>query len=279
MSQGVTQAQFDAAIRKLPNGERRRRRLVTDLAMSEFVRYNCVEVTEVKMTSWVLTGGFALRHCYGASRLSLDVDLTTDPDMRIYGAGSEDLRRPVGFDVDLAGTRLAEKSQKVRYLFKRLYGAGSFTVDLNVDRPLDNPPALRRPFKSLLLPSFDVLVASLEDLVADKVAGFLRFRHRGEVPRSRDMYDQNFVFDSEQEFGVEVVRELLCADPHVGSLFDPTGAKRASDVIAGLLDAEALDRYRRDWAQSLADLIEEEEVPEFDAEYVRYLGHLRRLAL
>ena len=282
----MTKDEFEAVLRVTPMGEKRRRRFVVDLALTEMVRYNCVDIGP-DVHTWVLTGGLAIRHCYGGTRLSADVDLTTDPSVEVVSAGASEPRKPPGFEVDEAaggsdGPEADGPSRKYSYHFSRPYGSGHIRVDLNVNRPIDDPPAQKRPFTSIFIPrmlqSFEVQVASLEDILVDKLAGLLRFRSPGQVPRARDLYDLNFIFERHGDLDVDKLRSLILKDRHLVHVVDLTTRHLRTEVPRLLQEDACLQRYRAQW-DFLGDLIDHDDLPDFDAELARLIARLADLGL
>jgi len=238
----------------------RRHLLEVDLALTHIVRYNCaVTPADKPVPRWALTGGFAIRHCYASDRLSRDSDLAYTEELALdKTADSLSVACPTGFSKIVPPVPSRNDgdpwSQKVEYHYERPWGRGTVQLDLNRKRRLRGP-AVRMVFTSLFIESFEVWTAPTSTLLADKLAGLIRFAST-DSPRVRDIPDLNCVFRRgvASEVAAEVER-LLRSDQEVKHML--LGARKEplpiADVVAAALRQPAMQRT---WDVQLPQLMD-----------------------
>jgi predicted nucleotidyltransferase component of viral defense system len=247
--------------------ERQLRRLAVRLAQRSWYRAdyaltllaiaNC-RVVAGQMPPWVLIGGFAIRHCYGASRFSRDADLTFDGELYVEGPANVEPAVPTGFSIIEHQSGDEVDHLKIRYA--RPWGIGSVWLHMNHSRPIKRPPAQVRTFASpLLAETFEVAIAPLEEILADKINGLVGSRDQAQ-PRAKDMWDLNHLFDLAETFEAATVRELLKV--------------RLPQVKHVLTHTEVSKAYRRAWEVALEPLVEK--LMPYDEAVEKLLAHLHR---
>lgn len=258
----LTNAEFQRRLQRLKNGVLRTSWHQADYALTRLAQYNCCVVDGGPTPKWVLIGGFAIRHCYGGTRFSRDVDLSFDSEMYVNGPPNDDPILPAGFRVDEAGSQ-RQPSGPVSHLllrYVRPWGRGSVWLHINHGRPIKRPPAEIRDFSSPFVDAtFKVAIASIHEIIADKIDGLVASMN-DDQPRAKDMWDLNHLFDLDVSFDRITVISLL--------------PRRPGGTISKIPVVLKLESYKQAWDQNLRDLVDDLEP--FDRARERLLSHLRR---
>lgn len=170
-------------------------RYEADYALTRLVHLNCgaVDEFEVEPTTFVLKGGFAIRHLYAGPRFSRDADvLPADPDLDLVGPS--DLLIPRGMERGQPTVGDAIESWKVRIQYQMISRnrRGFISCDVNdLERLLRKRPPQRATFQSRFTAPFPVWAATVEEILAEKLVALMR---RG-ADRIRDAFDVHHVLD------------------------------------------------------------------------------------
>jgi predicted nucleotidyltransferase component of viral defense system len=168
-------------------------RYEADYALTRLVHLNCgaVDEFEEEPTTFVLKGGFAIRHLYAGPRFSRDADvLPADPDLDLIGP--DDLLIPGGMERGQTTVGDAIESWKVRIQFRTISrNRRSFiSCDVNdLERLLRKRPPQRATFESRFTAPFPVWAATVEEILAEKLVALMRRR----ADRIRDAFDVHHV--------------------------------------------------------------------------------------
>lgn len=197
-------------------------RYEADYALTRLVHLNCgaVDKFEVEPTTFVLKGGFAIRHLYAGPRFSRDADvLPADPDLDLVGPS--DLLIPRGMERGQPTVGDAIESWKVRIQYQMISRnrRGFISCDVNdLERLLRKRPPQRATFQSRFTAPFPVWAATVEEILAEKLVALMR---RG-ADRIRDAFDVHHVLD----------QAAVTVDPAAARDLYADSAKRQGGTIA-----------------------------------------------
>lgn len=222
-------------------------RYEADYALTRLVHLNCGAVDEYAETptTFVLKGGFAIRHIYAGLRFSRDADiLPADPDLDIVGP--TDLLIPSRMLRGQTTVGDAMESWKVRLRYQMISrrATGMISCDVNdLERLLRRRPPQRAMFQSRFVASFPVWAATVEEIIAEKLVALMR--RRGD--RIRDAFDVHHV----------LAQPDVAFDAASGQALYAYSARRQGvnvtiDAVPGVIRAMAADEsVATAWQQQL----------------------------
>ena len=219
-------------------------RLEIDYALCRLAWLNSGRWTDRSRPRLVLKGGFAIRHIYHSNRLSADVDVAPT---HLLGRGQAGLALPSDFVLKSVDLARSEKAERWNMTFESVVGASEQRVwaDVNFGRPVRLPPPEHKPFVSLFLPTFEVWVATIEEILAEKAQGLISYRY-GDQDRIKDAFDLWFLMSNGRAQGLN--RERL--QVVLSTLWVTEGIKCPTSGF-GVLFRSVLDERNaaRDWGR------------------------------